>query len=109
MSVPAGKVKLAGRSRVRRILVLLALLAAVYTGVVYSLIARQSTADETRAAEAIVVFGAAEYAGRPSPVYRARLDHAFQLYQRGLAPIVITTGGHGGDPITPRAAWAATI
>jgi uncharacterized SAM-binding protein YcdF (DUF218 family) len=49
-------------------------------------------------ADAIVVFGAAEYAGRPSPVYRARLDHAFDLFKGGVAPIVITTGGAGGDP-----------
>ena len=49
-------------------------------------------------ADAIVVFGAAEYAGRPSPVYRARLDHAFDLFQKGLAPVVITTGGAGQDP-----------
>ena len=54
--------------------------------------------DEARPAEAIVVFGAAEYSGRPSPVFKARLDHAFDLYQRGLAPVVITTGGFGGDP-----------
>lgn len=49
-------------------------------------------------ADAIVIFGAAEYAGRPSPVYRARLDHAFELFERGLAPVVITTGGAGQDP-----------
>src|SRR5712664_4649005 len=49
-------------------------------------------------ADAIVVFGAAEYAGRPSPVYRARLDHAFDLFRQGLAPVVITTGGAAQDP-----------
>ena len=49
-------------------------------------------------ADAIVVFGAAEYAGRPSPVYRARLDHAYDLFQKGLAPVVITTGGAAQDP-----------
>jgi uncharacterized SAM-binding protein YcdF (DUF218 family) len=49
-------------------------------------------------ADAIVVFGAAEYAGRPSPVYRARLDHGFDLFRRGLAPVVITTGGAAQDP-----------
>jgi uncharacterized SAM-binding protein YcdF (DUF218 family) len=49
-------------------------------------------------ADAIVVFGAAEYAGHPSPVLRARLDHAFDLYQQHLAPIVITTGGAAADP-----------
>lgn len=54
--------------------------------------------DETRPADAIVVFGAAEYSGRPSPVLRARLDHAYDLYRRGIAPVVIVTGGFGGDP-----------
>jgi uncharacterized SAM-binding protein YcdF (DUF218 family) len=49
-------------------------------------------------ADAIVVFGAAEYAGRPSPVYRARLDHAFTLFRKNLAPVVITTGGAAQDP-----------
>lgn len=58
----------------------------------------ESKSDETRPADAIVVFGAAEYAGRPSPVYRARLDHAFDLFERGLAPVIITTGGAGKDP-----------
>jgi uncharacterized SAM-binding protein YcdF (DUF218 family) len=61
-------------------------------------IAGQATRDEARPADAIVVFGAAEYAGRPSPVFKARLDHAFDLYRRGLAPVVITTGGAGEDP-----------
>lgn len=51
--------------------------------------------DEARPADAIAVFGAAEYDGHPSPVLRARLDHALALYQRGLAPLVITLGGQG--------------
>ena len=46
----------------------------------------------------ILVLGAAEYRGRPSPVLRARLDHALELYQRKLAPRILTTGGAGGDP-----------
>ena len=54
--------------------------------------------QEVQPADAIVVFGAAEYAGRPSPVWRARLDHAFALYQRGVAPVIITTGGAAADP-----------
>ena len=54
--------------------------------------------QELRPADAIVVFGAAEYSGHPSPVYRARLDHAFDLFQQGLAPMVITTGGAALDP-----------
>jgi len=49
-------------------------------------------------ADAIVVFGAAEYAGRPSPVLRARLDHAYDLYAKHLAPVIITTGGAAEDP-----------
>lgn len=61
-------------------------------------IARQASRDEARQAGAIVIFGAAEYSGRPSPVYRARLDHGYELYERGLASIVITTGGSGADP-----------
>ena len=51
-----------------------------------------------RRADAIVIFGAAEYAGRPSPVYRARLDHGFGLFAKGMAPVVITTGGAALDP-----------
>src|SRR5213596_1285877 len=51
--------------------------------------------DEARSADAIAVLGAAQYNGRPSPVFRARLDHAATLYQRGLAPVVLVTGGVG--------------
>lgn len=64
----------------------------------YQAIRHQATRDEARPADAIVVFGAAEYNGTPSPVFKARLDHAFDLEERGLAPQVITTGGSGGDP-----------
>jgi uncharacterized SAM-binding protein YcdF (DUF218 family) len=49
--------------------------------------------DEARPADAIAVFGAAEYDGRPSPVLRARLDHALSLYREKLAPMMITLGG----------------
>ncbi len=61
-------------------------------------IVREAGVDEERSAGAIVVFGAAEYSGRPSPIYRARLDHAYTLFERGLAPVIITTGGAGNDP-----------
>jgi uncharacterized SAM-binding protein YcdF (DUF218 family) len=54
--------------------------------------------QEIHPADAIVVFGAAEYYGRPSPVLRARLDHAFDLYEHHIAPVVITTGGAAADP-----------
>jgi len=62
-------------------------------------VARQAKVDEARSADVILVLGAAEYRGRPSPVLRARLDHALELYQRGLAPHILTTGGAGGDPV----------
>jgi uncharacterized SAM-binding protein YcdF (DUF218 family) len=62
-------------------------------------IERQSTRDEARNADVILVLGAAEYRGRPSQVLRARLDHALELYQQKLAPLVLTTGGAGGDPV----------
>jgi uncharacterized SAM-binding protein YcdF (DUF218 family) len=62
-------------------------------------IAHQSTVDEAQPADIIVVLGAAEYRGKPSPVLRARLDHALALYQKGLAPRILTTGGAGGDPV----------
>jgi len=61
-------------------------------------IVRASTEQEIRPADAIVVFGAAEYSGHPSPVLRARLDHAFDLFQQGVAKVVITTGGAAADP-----------
>lgn len=76
-----------------------AIAAVVYVVANYRLIAKQSYIDEARNADAIVVFGAAEYAGKPSPVFKARLDHALSLYQRGLAPIMIVTGGAGGDAV----------
>lgn len=59
---------------------------------------RTAHLEELQPADAIVVFGAAEYSGHPSPVLRARLDHAFDLYERHLAPVVITTGGAAADP-----------
>jgi len=61
-------------------------------------ISRQSRVDEAQPADVIVVLGAAEYRGRPSPVLEARLNHALFLYLRNLAPRILTTGGAGGDP-----------
>jgi uncharacterized SAM-binding protein YcdF (DUF218 family) len=62
-------------------------------------IRRQSNVEEARPADVILVLGAAEYRGRPSPILEARLNHALFLYRQGLAPRVITTGGKGGDPM----------
>ena len=61
-------------------------------------VVRESWQQEVHPADAIIVLGAAEYAGRPSPVLKARLDHAFYLFKQGVAPVVITTGGSGDDP-----------
>ena len=60
--------------------------------------------DRARASDAIVVLGAAQYVGRPSPVLRARLDHALELWKRGLAPRLIFTGGTGAGDTTSEAA-----
>jgi uncharacterized SAM-binding protein YcdF (DUF218 family) len=67
---------------------------------VYAQIESYAGQDQAAAADAIGVLGAAEYDGRPSPVYRARLDHALELYHRGIAPLIITLGGPGGDQYT---------
>lgn len=71
----------------------------VYLAYISVRIEQQSTRDEAQPADLILVLGAAEYRGRPSPVFRARLDHAYNLYAAGLAPRVMTTGGAGGDPV----------
>ena len=69
-----------------------------YIGYTSVEIARQSTIDEAQPADIILVLGAAEYRGKPSPILRARLDHALELYEKRLAPRILTTGGAGGDP-----------
>ena len=63
---------------------------------VYQQISQVAGEDQAQPADAIAVFGAAEYSGHPSPVLHARLDHAVELYRKQIAPIVITLGG-GGD------------
>jgi uncharacterized SAM-binding protein YcdF (DUF218 family) len=67
----------------------------VYTQI--KIYANQDQAAQAVSADAICVFGAAEYDGKPSPVYRARLEHARSLFKHGLAPLLITLGGNGGD------------
>jgi len=70
----------------------------LFLGVTGSRIVRASSETPSQRADVIVVFGAAEYSGHPSPVYRARLDHAYDLFEKEMAPVVITTGGSGLDP-----------
>lgn len=81
-----------------RVPALVALLLVGFLGVTAVRVVRTASLQELHPADAIVVFGAAEYSGRPSPVLRARLDHALDLFHRGVAPVVITTGGAAGDP-----------
>jgi uncharacterized SAM-binding protein YcdF (DUF218 family) len=84
------------------IAVVLVCLAAVFTLARVLAVARdirrQSTVDEVRPADVILVLGAAEYRGKPSPVLEARLNHALFLYRQQWAPRILTTGGSGGDP-----------
>jgi uncharacterized SAM-binding protein YcdF (DUF218 family) len=79
------------------LLLALAVGAAAWCRWVYVQIETYASLDQAAPSDAICVFGAAEYDGRPSPVYRARLDHALALYKRGIAPLIITLGGAGGD------------
>ncbi len=96
-----------------RIALLLAL--ALMSGVsawcrwVYVQIESYARVDQAAPADAIGVLGAAEYDGRPSPVYRARLDHALELYHRGIAPLIITLGGPGGDQYNEGAVGAGYL
>src|ERR1043166_6224621 len=82
-----------------RLLVLVLLLVAGFLILTSVEVAHTASLQELHPADAIVIFGAAEYSGRPAPVLRARLDHALELFHRGLAPVIITTGGAAADPI----------
>jgi uncharacterized SAM-binding protein YcdF (DUF218 family) len=72
------------------------LIATAWCVWVYQEISAVASHDEAQPGDAIAVFGAAEYSGRPSPVFHARLDHAVDLYRKQIAPLVITLGG-GSD------------
>ena len=70
----------------------------VYVGIITYTVSVQSHIDETRKADAAIVLGAAMWAGTPSPVLRARLDHALELYRSQTVTYIIVTGGVGyGD------------
>ena len=70
----------------------------LFLGVTGSRIVQAAGESPAQKADVIVIFGAAQYAGHPSPVFRARLDHGYDLFEKGLAPVIITTGGAGQDP-----------
>lgn len=85
-----------GRRIFRRLFALFLLVALGWFIWVYQQIAQVANEDQAQPADAIAVFGAAEYLGHPSPVFHARLDHAVELYRKQIAPLVITLGG-GSD------------
>jgi uncharacterized SAM-binding protein YcdF (DUF218 family) len=82
-------------------LILLAAISVYTVALVMVLVVSQQ--DQRRAVDAIVVLGAAQYNGRPSPVLRARLDHALRLYNEGYAPRIVVTGGVGRGDTTSEA------
>jgi uncharacterized SAM-binding protein YcdF (DUF218 family) len=87
--------------RALRILAGLVLVAVFAWGCILLAIFIFGRRDEARPADAIVVLGAAQYNGKPSPVLKARLDHAVGLYKRDIAPMMILTGGVGvGDTVS---------
>jgi uncharacterized SAM-binding protein YcdF (DUF218 family) len=89
--------------RLRRALGLLLILAGTVYTVALVTVLVVSQQDQRRPVDAIVVLGAAQYNGRPSPVLRARLDHALQLYHEGFAPRIVVTGGVGRGDTTSEA------
>jgi uncharacterized SAM-binding protein YcdF (DUF218 family) len=81
-----------------RLLLLAIAVVLAFLAITAAHIVAAASQQEVPHSDAIVVFGAAEYSGRPSPVLKARLDHALDLFHRGIAPVVITTGGAADDP-----------
>jgi len=77
----------------RTLLVVVVLIAAAWFASLYVRIDRVAQEDQAAPSDAIAVFGAAQYVGRPSPVYHARLDHVVSLYEHGMAPYIVTLGG----------------
>lgn len=92
------------RPRLRRLLAYLLLIIVGGWALCLLAVVGMGAWDRARPGEAIVVLGAAQYAGRPSPVLKARLDHAVQLWNAGIAPRVILTGGVGKGDTTSEAA-----
>jgi uncharacterized SAM-binding protein YcdF (DUF218 family) len=99
MIAPPSNLQRRGTPRglfLRRLLALILLVATAWCVWVCRQISAVASVDDAQPADAIAVFGAAEYSGHPSPVFHARLDHAVELYRKQIAPLVITLGG-GGD------------
>ena len=75
-----------------------AIAISAYGYYLYHQIRDYAAHDQAQPADAIIVLGAAQYNGRPSPVLKARLDHAYELFKDGYAHAIITTGSYGPDP-----------
>ncbi len=89
------------RSSLRSFVGLVLLVPAIVYTVALAAVLVTSQHDQRRPVDAIIVLGAAQYNGRPSPVLRARLDHAIGLYREGYAPLIVVTGGVGrGDTLS---------
>jgi uncharacterized SAM-binding protein YcdF (DUF218 family) len=89
------------------VLAVLALVGVVYVAVTFVQVWQASRRDDAAPAQAIVVLGAAQYDGRPSPVLANRLDHAAELFEQGIAPLIVVTGGRQeGDRFTEAQAGA---
>jgi uncharacterized SAM-binding protein YcdF (DUF218 family) len=93
------------RTAFRALLLVLGVVALGWVASVFAVISFASR-DNARPADAIVVLGAAQYSGRPSPALKARLDHALRLWERNMAPRMIVTGGVGPGDVTSEAAVA---
>jgi uncharacterized SAM-binding protein YcdF (DUF218 family) len=102
LSTQAANPSAASRKASLKVWIFPVLVPVITLAVVFAYLAHAVVHDareqQLQPADAIVVFGAAEYDGRPSPVFRARLDHGYDLFRKGLAPMVITTGGAAADP-----------
>ena len=91
----------------RRVMLGLLLLLVLYYVVTFIQVWQAAESDNRRASQAIIVLGAAQYDGRPSSVFRARLDHAADLWRDGVAPVIVVTGGsQPGDRFTEAGAGA---
>jgi len=89
------------RHRLRWAIAAIIGIPVLYLGVTFLQVWHDAHQDEARPSGAIVVLGAAQYNGRPSPVLQLRLDHGLELYRRGLAPVIVVTGGRRpGDRYT---------
>ncbi len=96
--------------RLLRLGLVLAVVVVGYLGFTFVQVFQAARTDEAQPAEAIIVLGAAQYNGEPSPVLQARLDHAVDLYEQGLAPVVAVTGGRQpGDSTTEASASASYL